>query len=371
MSRTLNYEKILRGFRDESRLRTIPSDRSESDVLDLCSNDYMGLRHVMPEMRKEFDARFPDVSFSSSASRLLSVDQNIHRQLEDRLAELYGRPALLFNSGYHANTGIVSSLNIPGTLFVADKLVHASMIDGLTQGRCNFKRFAHNDIHALSTILEREAANYSQIVVMVESIYSMDGDMAPLREIAALRDRYDNVLLYVDEAHAFGVRGRQGLGLCEELGLMYKADIIMGTLGKAACSSGAFCVVSPELKAYFINAARSFIFSTALPPANIAWSLITIDRLVGMEAERKHLRDISGRVHEDLGTPGCDTPIVPFYTYDAAKAIRKSKALEAKGILALPIRRPTVPAGTERLRISLNASLSDADIDKLLNILAE
>ena len=361
MSRTLNYEKILQGFRDESRLRSIPADRSESDILDLCSNDYMGLRHLMPEMRKEFDARFPEVSFSASASRLLSVDQDIHRQLEDRLAELYGRPVLLFNSGYHANTGIVSSLNIPGTLFVADKLVHASMIDGLTQGRCDFKRFAHNDIHALSTILEREAANYSQIVVMVESIYSMDGDM----------DRYDNVLLYVDEAHAFGVRGRQGLGLCEEFGLIDKADIIMGTLGKAACSSGAFCVVSPELKDYFINAARSFIFSTALPPANIAWSIITIDRLVGMEAERKHLRDISGRVHNVLGTPGCDTPIVPFYTYDAAKAIRKSKVLESKGILTLPIRRPTVPAGTERLRISLNASLSDADIDKLLNILAE
>ena len=291
--------------------------------------------------------------------------------MEVRLAELYGRPALLFNSGYHANTGIVSSLNIPGTLFVADKLVHASMIDGLTQGRCNFKRFKHNDIHALSVILEREAANYSQIVIMVESIYSMDGDVAPLREIAALRDRYDNVLLYVDEAHAFGVRGRQGLGLCEELGLIDKTDIIMGTLGKAACSSGAFCIVSPELKEYFINAARSFLFSTALPPANIAWSLITIDRLIGMEAERKHLRDISRRVHEALGISGCDTPIVPFYTYDAAKAIRKSQELEAKGILALPIRRPTVPAGTERLRISLNASLSDADIDKLLNILAE
>ncbi len=371
MNRTLNYEKILQGFRDESRLRTIPADRSGSEVLDLCSNDYMGLRHLMPEMRKEFDARFPDVSFSASASRLLSVDQNIHKQLEDRLAELYGRPALLFNSGYHANTGIVSSLNIPGTLFVADKLVHASMIDGLTQGRCNFKRFKHNDIHALSVILEREAANYSQIVVMVESIYSMDGDVAPLREIAALRDRYDNVLLYVDEAHAFGVRGRQGLGLCEELGLIDKTDIIMGTLGKAACSSGAFCIVSPELKEYFINAARSFIFSTALPPTNIAWSLITIDRLIGMEAERRHLRDISGLVHEALGISGCDTPIVPFYTYDAAKAIEQSKVLEAKGILALPIRRPTVPAGTERLRISLNASLSDADINKLLNTLAE
>ena len=371
MNRTLNYEKILQGFRDESRLRTIPADRSGSEVLDLCSNDYMGLRHLMPEMRKEFDARFPDVSFSASASRLLSVDQNIHKQLEDRLAELYGRPALLFNSGYHANTGIVSSLNIPGTLFVADKLVHASMIDGLTQGRCNFKRFKHNDIHALSVILEREAANYSQIVVMVESIYSMDGDVAPLREIAALRDRYDNVLLYVDEAHAFGVRGRQGLGLCEELGLIDKTDIIMGTLGKAACSSGAFCIVSPELKEYFINAARSFIFSTALPPTNIAWSLITIDRLIGMEAERRHLRDISVLVHEALGISGCDTPIVPFYTYDAAKAIEQSKVLEAKGILALPIRRPTVPAGTERLRISLNASLSDADINKLLNTLAE
>ena len=352
-------------------LRVIPDDTAPG-LVDLSSNDYLGLAE-RDDLRDAFlgecGGRLP--LMTSSASRLLAGSQSSYDRFESLLRELYGAPALTFNSGYHANTGIVSSLNIPGTLFVADKLVHASMIDGLTQGRCNFKRFKHNDVQALATILQREAPGYSQIVVMVESIYSMDGDIAPLRETAALRDRYDNVLLYVDEAHAFGVRGLQGLGLCEELGLIDKADIIMGTLGKAACSSGAFCVVSPELKDYFINAARSFIFSTALPPANIAWSLITIDRLVGMEAERKHLSDISGRVHEALGTPGCDTPIVPFYTYDAAKAIRKSKVLEAKGILALPIRRPTVPAGTERLRISLNASLSDADVDKLLNTLTE
>lgn len=369
MSRYDIYRDILHGLQSEARFRCLPDHRSRAEWLDLCSNDYMGLSRYDAELRQRLADRFANVPFSASASRLLSLNQATHNQLESRLEDLYGNPALLFNSGYHANTGIISALNVKNTLFVADRLVHASMIDGLVQGRCMFKRFPHNDMEALTRILDKEGRQHDRIVVLVESIYSMDGDKAPLRELTELRVAHHNVLLYVDEAHAFGVRGAKGLGLCEELGLLQEIDILVGTLGKAAYSSGAFCVVPQVLKDFMINCARSFIFSTALPPANMAWSIVTIDKLVKMSPEREYLKGIARKVHERLGNCINDTPIVPFHIGDAAKAAEISRQLADAGILALPIRRPTVPPGTERIRLSLNAGLAQSDIDRLFNVL--
>lgn len=367
MDRYGSYRRILDELQSEARRRVIPSHRHYGDWLDLCSNDYMGLSRFDTELKQDFLARFADAAFSASASRLLALNQSTHNLLEEKFEGLYGNPALLFNSGYHANTGIISALNINDTLFVADKLIHASMIDGLVQGRCQFKRFPHNDIAAVTRILEKESSGHDHIVILVESIYSMDGDKAPLRELVALRDRYQNVLLYVDEAHAFGVRGARGLGLCEELDLLRKVDILIGTLGKAAYSAGAFCIVPQALKDYLINFARSFIFSTALPPANIAWSIVTIDRLLTMNGDREYLKALSRKVHERLDGTDNDTPIVPIHIGDAANAVAVSRRLADDGILALPIRRPTVPPGMERIRVSLNAGLTHADIDRLYN----
>lgn len=378
MSRYDDYSRILDTLKCEARFREIPEHRERGEWLDFTSNDYMGLCAFMDSMQKEWlDAcgnRIP--SFSASASRLLALDQQMHYVLEDMLGNLYGRPALLFNSGYHANTGIISALNIPGTLFVADKLIHASMIDGLMSGRCNFKRFPHNDMKSLARILAAESANYSRIVVLTESIFSMDGDMAPLEELVRLREQYHNILLYVDEAHAFGVRGKQGLGLCEELGIIDRTDIIMCTLGKAACSSGAFCIIDDIMKRYLVNSARSFIFSTAMPPASQSWSAMTIRRLTGMDNDRQQLRRISVKLRDGLrnlgfDTPAGDTPIVPLMTGNATRALELSAHLRHRGILALPIRRPTVPPGGERLRFSLSAKLKDTDIDRLINALKE
>lgn len=370
MDRYSIYQDVLKELRAESRFRMIPVHRSPNEWLDLCSNDYMGLSRYDSQLKLQF-GDCSDAVFSASASRLLSLSQDVPLNLENYLHSLYGNPALLFNSGYHANTGIVSSLNVGDTLFVADKLVHASMIDGLMAGRCKFRRFPHNDIIALQKILEQEASVHDRIVVMAESIYSMDGDKAPLRELAALRGRYENVLLYVDEAHAFGVRGEKGLGLCEELGILADVDILVGTLGKAACSVGAFCIVPKVLKDYFINCARSFIFSTALPPVNIAWSCLTIGKLLEMSKEREYLKEISREVHERIAHQDNDTPIVPLHVGDAAKAIDISCRLADAGILALPIRRPTVPPGTERIRFSLNAGLKRDDLNKLFNALKQ
>ena len=247
---TDGYRGILEGLSKECRLRSIPlagtdadQEKGRSRLVDLCSNDYLGLAARESEFREAFMHSCPDAAFTSSASRLLSSAQRYHLMLEKALEHLYGKRALLFNSGYHANTGCISALAIPSTLFICDKLVHASIIDGLRIGNADFLRFPHNDLGKLRIMLEKNAGKYARIVVVTESIFSMDGDLAPLRGLTMLKEEFPNMILYVDEAHAFGVRGERGMGMAEELGLTDKIDIIIGTFGKAAASSGAFTLV--------------------------------------------------------------------------------------------------------------------------------
>lgn len=365
------YSEILEDIRRAGNLRHIPDPSPV--VFDLSSNDYMGLRCIMPLLRHEFDESYPDVSFSSSASRLLAQDQEIYKMLENMLASIYGRPALLFNSGYHANTGIIPALAVPGTLIVADRLVHASIIDGIRLSRCDFKRFPHNDVQAARDMLRKHAAEYRNLLLVTEGVFSMDGDIAPLREFVELKKEFPGLMLYVDEAHGFGTRGELGLGACEEAGVCDYIDIIVGTLGKAACSEGAFAISS--LKKYLVNTCRSFIFSTAIAPANAAWSLTTIPRLIDMRRERNRLKEISRRFRASLNEMGFDvpcgdSPIVPVAAGDPERAVAMSARLREDGVLALPIRYPTVPRGTDRLRVSLNAALSDLDIDMILKSFA-
>ncbi len=349
------YEDILRSLESEHRLRTIPDSQNG---LDLISNDYMGLGSC----------------HSASASRLLQRDQREHSKLEKRLDSLYGKRTLLMNSGYHANVGALSSLSIPGTLIVSDKLIHASMIDGIRLGNGDTARFAHNDMAMLRKILEKKAQQYKSIVIAVESVYSMDGDLAPLQELVEIKKEFPNVLLYVDEAHAFGVFGEKGLGLAEELGLLPEIDILIVTLGKAAAGYGAFIATSPTLHSYFVNSARSFIFSTALPPSLIEWDANMIERLLSMTEERKQLRKMSEWFRKEIeNITGLEcqsrSQIIPIHAGSAEKAIAMAAALRSAGIDALPIRRPTVAAGTERLRLSLSASHTLEDLNKVLEAL--
>ena len=365
------YSDILYSLETENRLRSIPRHRKGAPLVDLTSNDYMGLARRADEWADEFRQRFPDVGMTSSASRLLASDQEIYNRLEGYLEELYRKPALLFNSGYHANVGIISALNIPGTLFITDKLIHASAIDGVRLGKAEFRRFAHNDISHLEKIIEKEHRNHERLIVICESVYSMDGDVVPLAEMTALKKIYPNVMLYVDEAHAVGAIGSKGAGVASQLGLDNDIDIIVGTFGKACASQGAFAVTSPELKSYLINTARSFIFSTALPPANVAWTLFMLEKLALMDKEREHLKQISEMFRSGLeditGNPiKSDSAIIPLLTGDARRAMALSASLEESGILALPIRRPTVPPGGERIRFSLTADLSEEIINNVL-----
>lgn len=340
-------------------------------MLNLSSNDYLGLAS-RTELQKEFLAteeaqRLP---FSSSSSRLLTGNFPVYARLEQQIAQSFGREAaLVFNSGYHANTGILPALAAKRTLILADKLVHASIIDGILLSGAPFQRYRHNDYDQLERILAKEAGLYEKVMVVTESIFSMDGDIADLSRLIGLKKSFSNLWLYVDEAHAIGVRGKNGLGIAEEQGCIREIDLLVGTFGKALASMGAYVVCDGVIREYLVNTMRPLIFSTALPPIQIAWSGFIWERLGALDAERNHLRSLSERVAIALQGKGGEisrSQIVPFLVGDSSDCVAKAEELQRKGFYCLPVRPPTVPKGTARIRLSLTANLTDEEIDGLI-----
>lgn len=369
------YNETIESLRHSGNLRRIPADMPADDgSIDLSSNDYLGLG-VRTELQEQFMAERDNrmSPMTSSASRLLATRQNDYSDLETFLGRLYDRPALLFNSGYHANTGMISSLAAGKSIIVADKLVHASIIDGIVLSKSEFTRFPHNDFDRLERILAKESPLHERVIVAVESVYSMDGDRADINRLTELKRHYPNVLLYVDEAHGVGVEGPHGLGLSIASSGYGDIDVIVGTFGKAYASSGAFCVTSPSIREYLVNRARSFIFSTAIPPITARWTKFMIEQSLGMDAERTRLAALGTRLHEILsvlpGKNGVASHIQPYITGSAESAVTLSEKLLKEGFKVLPIRTPTVPPGTDRLRISLSAALTADDIESLGNAL--
>lgn len=344
--------------------------------IDFSSNDYLSIS-THGDWVNQFISETDSIEFgmTSSASRLLSLRQKHFTDLENLLSDLYNKKALIFNSGYHANTGIIGSIADKDTLIIADRLVHASIIDGIILSRAKFIRYRHNDYAHLASILQKEKDNFKSIIVVTESIFSMDGDRCDLNLLCGLKKEYPNILLYIDEAHAFGVEGQLGLGCCEKEGLINNVDIIIGTLGKAAASTGAFAITSEGIREFLINKCRSFIFSTAIPPVNCAWSKFVIEKIITMEEERNHLNEISS-ILRDFVNPynngiESSSQIIPLIVGDSQKALDISVRLRNLGFIALPIRTPTVPKGTERIRFSLNSNITFAQINNLKEALKQ
>lgn len=342
-------------------------------MLNLSSNDYLGLA-TDRELREEFLGSLNADSFmpTSSSSRLLTGNFSVYEELEAELVNLFGtEAALVFNSGYHANTGILPAVSDTQTLILADKLVHASIIDGIRLSAARCIRYRHDDLSQLERLLKEHHTDYRQIIIVTESIFSMDGDEADLKELVRIKQSYDNVLLYVDEAHAFGVRGKKGLGCAEEAGCIKDIDFLVGTFGKAAASTGAYIVCQKTIREFLVNRMRTLIFTTALPPVNIAWTLFIVRKLAGMQERRDHLSHISRLLREALQAKGYACPsvshIVPMVIGPSADTILRAEELQRHGFYALPVRPPTVPEGTSRIRFSLTAEVKEEEIRDLIN----
>ena len=374
-------QQELQELKEKSNLRKLPAITHEGRnvivdgqrMLNLSSNDYLGLANDR-KLRQEFRETLTTETFlpTSSSSRLLTGNFSIYDRLEQQLADDFGtEAALTFNSGYHANTGILPAVSNTHTLILADKLVHASLIDGIRLSAAKCIRYRHNEYNQLERLLQVNHSEYERIIVVTESIFSMDGDEADLRELVRLKKQYPNVLLYVDEAHAFGVRGQRGLGCAEEQDCINDIDFLVGTFAKALASAGAYIVCRKVIREYLINKMRTFIFTTALPPVTVQWTSFMLERLAGFRQRRETLRFLSNQLREALKNKGYDCPstshIVPLITGESCVAIRKAEELQRKGFYALPVRPPTVPEGTSRIRFSLTAEIRESEMEKLIN----
>jgi 8-amino-7-oxononanoate synthase len=357
------------------RLRRVESDQGPTlkidgrEVINFSSNNYLGLANhpALGAAAKEALDRYGS---GSGASRLISGNMSLHEALESRLAAFKGtEAALVFNSGFQANTGAISTLAGEDDAIFSDALNHASIIDGCRLSRARTFVYAHNDLNHLEERLKQSSGLRRKLIV-TESIFSMDGDEAPLAGIVELAERC-GAMVMVDEAHATGVFGARGAGVVQALGLGDRVLVQMGTLGKALGGFGAYIAGSRDLRDLLINRCRSFIFTTALPPALMAMAIAAID-LVEREPDRREtLRRNCERLRSGLAALGFQlgggrSPILPLIIGDAGECMSFSEALMDKGVFAQGIRPPTVPPGTSRLRITLMATHTDKQIDRAL-----
>lgn len=370
------FRELLRYSELGLRRDLVPRDSSQPgrvrilgrELLDFSSNDYLGLsRH--PVLREGAAQALKNWGAGCGASRLMSGDLTLHHELEDALSRLFGGASvLLFGCGYLANIGIIPAICSSRDLILADKCVHASMIDGILLSRARFHRFRHNDSGHLEDLLAAHRGRYRRALVIVEGLYSMEGDCAPLGEILEVSKRHEAMLL-VDEAHAVGVLGPRGRGLVPS-SIAKDVDIVVGTFGKALGGYGAFVVTNEDMKAFLVNRARSFIFSTAPPPVVVGANLASIRLLESLDDLRMRVAHLSRLLRSSLrerSIPAIgDAHIVPVIVGDAQKALALSQHLEKEGFFARPVRPPTVPRGKARLRFSITADHREEDILRLV-----
>ncbi|WP_028585784.1 aminotransferase class I/II-fold pyridoxal phosphate-dependent enzyme [Desulfogranum mediterraneum] len=369
-------------FRQVMPLRHLDHGCVEIDgtsYLNLAGNDYLGLATSRALLQEFMDQMNPDTllesyGLGSTASRLMTGNTTPYGLLEQKLQQLYNREAaLIFNSGYHLNIGILPALTEKQDLILADKLCHASLIDGLRLSRCKVSRYPHLDYGAIERILKRERDRYRHVYIVTESIFSMDGDEADLARLVDIKNRHQ-ATLYVDDAHGVGIRGARGCGLAEEYGVMEEIELLTGTFGKAYGGQGAFVVCRQEMADYLLNTARSQIFTTGLPPISVHWLCFVLERIPQLGATRTKVAGLAEQLRTELRSQGLTTHgssnIVPVMVGDAELAVRVAEQVCGHGFWVKAVRPPTVPAGTSRLRLSVNGSMEWEQLAPLPGLIA-
>ncbi|MCX5748649.1 MAG: 8-amino-7-oxononanoate synthase [Candidatus Saganbacteria bacterium] len=374
-------DDLLKQRKEDNNFRTLDPVSSRNgciitvngkEYIDFSSNDYLGLSGH-PEMIKAVKEAAEKWGTGSASSRLLSGDNILFHELEEKTAVFKSKEAsLVFNSGYQANTGIISALYSKEDVIFADKLVHASIIDGILLSGAKMFRFSHNDTGHLKELLIKNRKRFKNALIVTESVFSMDGDTAPLKELAAIKNENDCMLM-ADEAHATGIFGDKGSGMVEREGVSESVELVMGTFSKALGSFGAYLACSKKIKEYLVNTCRSFIYSTALPPAVIAANLKSLELVKKEPERRKKLLELSVYFKKQIEENGFEvrstSQIIPVVIGENEEAVKVSKKLKEKGFRAMPVRYPTVPKGQARIRFSLSSLHTKEMIDEALNAL--
>ena len=376
-----NIENELKLLKENNMFRHIsPIEQKEGEyavingkkLINFSSNDYLGLS-TNKALVEEFCTKFlnsPEFCFSSASARLLSGTSQIYNKLETTVANLFHKDsALVFNTGYQCNLGVVSTLAGKGDVVFCDKLNHASIIDGMRLSEGTFYRYKHLDYDNLEELLKKHRDKYNRAIIISESVFSMDGDVADIDKLIELKKKY-NSLLMIDEAHAFGAIDDN----CAGMSNYRDVDLITATFGKALSSFGAFVVTNKSIIEYLTNKARSFIFSTSIPPVNIMWTnwLLTEKKDV-VEQQREKLSKLVIQIHKYLAEIGLDTisetQIIPIVMKSPDKAEKIAQQLWEYGYFVLPIRPPSVPIGTSRLRLSLTANMKFEQVKRLFDVI--
>lgn len=341
-------------------------------VLAFCSNDYLGLASH-PSLVEAAKNGLTEDGLGGAASHLICGHHQSHHRLEERLASFTQREsALFFSTGYMANLGVITALAGKGDTIFSDELNHASIIDGCRLSGASVKIYRHGDVDHLQSLL---AATDGHKLVVTDGVFSMDGNVAPLRTLADVCRQHE-ALLVVDDAHGFGCIGPQGRGAVLAAGLDEQdVPLVVGTLGKALGCSGAFVAGPALLMDYLVQKARSYIYTTAMPPALARAAQVSLALAEQGDQRRSHLQTLITRFRAEAGRLGfelmpSETPIQPIMVGDARQAVAISQALEQQGILVTAIRPPTIPEGASRLRVTFSASHTEADLDRLLQALA-
>lgn len=351
--------KELNRFKNENRFRTLKTINSNS--INLSSNDYVGLGNDS-NLIQDFYKNYTYLPLSSSSSRLISGTYPIIDKLENKLESIYKKPALFFNSGFDCNCCVIETFCDNNTLVISDKLNHASIHDGIIHSGATLLRYRHLDLKHLRKILENNSKKYETILVISETIYSMDGDCVDLKKLIDLKKEF-NFLLMIDEAHSFAVHS---FGMCYEMDCLEFVDFLTIPLGKGGGSTGSYLICDQIYKDYIINKGRKFIYTTALPPVNIAWNLFILERMDSFSDKRLKLKELTTISHELIKKYNMETlsttHIISIIIGNNSKLDRIVEYLSSKNYFIYGVKEPTVPKGTSRIRIGLSPNISVENI---------